>query len=156
MKTTKKDILAKLNSIAKPADSWLADAKQRIENQDWLQHSQMIALKILRTLRAQGKSQTDLARALGVSKQQVNKWVKGKENFTLDTITKIESALDIFLIGVPVESPNINEAVVRAQNRINIKRPNKKFHFTKKKSGKVIHVPFNKNYKSHSKVKQQA
>lgn len=156
MKTTKKDTLAKLNSIAKPSDKWLADAKQRIKNQDWLQHSQMIALKILRTLRAQGKSQKDLASAMGVSPQQVNKWVKGKENFTLDTITKIESALDVYLIGVPVETSNINDVVASKQSRVYIKRPNKKFHFTKKKSGKVISMALDHKYKSHSKVKQQA
>lgn len=111
MTMTREEIAAKLNSISKPASGWLEDAKFRVENQDWLERSQKIALKILRTLRAQGKNQTDLAEALNVSPQQVNKWVKGKENFTLETICKINAALGIDVLSDKVETPNVVSVV---------------------------------------------
>lgn len=100
---TRKEILAKLNSIAKPSTTWLEEARFRVENQEWLELSQRIALNILRTLRAQDKKQTDLAEALKVSPQQVNKWVKGKENFTLETIVKINAALGTDLLAFKTE-----------------------------------------------------
>lgn len=99
MSSKKAAILKKLDKIAKPSNEWLKEAQFRVDNQDWLKHSQMIALKILRELRAQGKSQLDLATALNVKPQQVNRWVKGSENFTLETIAKIEGALNINLIS---------------------------------------------------------
>ena len=102
---TRQEILEKLNSIAKPSTSWLEDARYRVENQDWLERSQIIALNILRSLRAQDKKQTDLAEALHVSPQQVNKWVKGKENFTLETIVKINAALGTDILAVKTELP---------------------------------------------------
>lgn len=103
MKKAKAKVLAELNEIAKPSDAWLAEAQFRVANQHGLKHSQATALKILRTLRKQGKTQKQLAAALQVSPQQVNKWVKGKENFTFETIAKIEAALDIRLIEIPWE-----------------------------------------------------
>lgn len=43
-----------------------------------------------------------------VSKEQVNKWLKGKENFTFETIARIEDALNIELMSVPtIESTNL-------------------------------------------------
>ncbi len=46
---------------AKEVSGWLDDAKYRIENERWLKHSQAIALRILRTLRAKNISQKELA-----------------------------------------------------------------------------------------------
>ena len=100
MSKTREEILAKLNTIAKPDDNWLSEAKFRVENQEWLKHSQKIAFKILRTLRAQGKTQEDLAESLNVSPQQVSKWVKGKENFTIETIAKIEADLSVQIFEI--------------------------------------------------------
>ena len=100
MSKTREEILAKLNTIAKPDDNWLSEAKFRVENQEWLKHSQKIAFKILRTLRAQGKTQEDLAESLNVSPQQVSKQVKGKENFTIETIAKIEADLSVQIFEI--------------------------------------------------------
>lgn len=81
---------------------WLE--KTEIElNQNWREISQLISLKILRTLRIKGLKQIDLATKLDVSQQVISKWVKGNENFTLDTIKKLEIALDTKLIDVPTE-----------------------------------------------------
>ena len=72
----------------------------RKSNEDWLDKSSAIAIKILHTLRTQQLSQKELAEKLGVSAQHINKIVKGKENLSLDTISKLEIALGIQLIEV--------------------------------------------------------
>ena len=98
---TRKDALNKLNGIVSDTPSqWHEDVKQRAEEKPWKKRSQAVALAVLRTLRAKKMNQKELAEQLGVSAQQVNKWVKGKENFTLETIAKLEAALDIQLMEV--------------------------------------------------------
>ncbi len=88
----------KLNNLATNKSNWLEEAKNRQKNKEWLKYSQKIALKVLRTLREKSIKQKELAAMIGVSPQQVNKIVKGKENLTLDTISKLEQALEINLI----------------------------------------------------------
>ncbi len=79
---------------------WIEKAEYRAANKKWLQRSQAVALVVLRTLREKGITQKDLASLIEVSPQQVNKWVKGKENFTFDTITRLEDALGIELMAI--------------------------------------------------------
>lgn len=88
----------KLNSIAIKDEKWLQEAKSRQLNKEWQSHSRKIASKILVTLREKGMKQNQLAKIIGVSAQQVNKIVKGRENLTLETISKLESALEIKLL----------------------------------------------------------
>ncbi|QED39050.1 helix-turn-helix transcriptional regulator [Antarcticibacterium arcticum] len=96
---TKKQALEKLKGHIKPdTGKWKEDVQWRRENRGWLRKSQKIAFDILQTLRAQKRSQKDLAAAMNVSPQQVNKWVKGRENFTLETIDKLERALGVDLL----------------------------------------------------------
>ena len=98
---SEKEILDKLNQIiVDEPNKWLEDADYRFENKAWLRKSQAIALKILTHIHAHGMSQKDLADRLNVAPQQVNRWVKGGENFTLETISKIEMVLGIQLIDV--------------------------------------------------------
>ena len=92
----KKEILKKLDNLAQEKSNWQGEAEYRYENRSWLENSQMIALKILRCLRKNKMSQKELAEKLGVSPQQVNKWVKGGENFRLDTISKIEETISVY------------------------------------------------------------
>jgi transcriptional regulator with XRE-family HTH domain len=97
------EITDKLNSLATKSD-WIEKANKRQENKEWLKYSQKIALKVLRTLREEKISQKSLAEIIGVSPQYVNKIVKGKENLTLETISKLEKALAIDLMGAPKTS----------------------------------------------------
>lgn len=91
--------------------SWIEKAQQRTDNYLWLSRSRIIALQILRKLRETGTSQKELADRMGVFPQQVNKWIKGKENFTLETIGRIEEALGIELIEVKIPGNPPNNAV---------------------------------------------
>lgn len=99
---TTADNLDKLSKIVGGFEKsdWLAEAKARQVNSDEILARQKIALRILRTLRQTNTSQKQLAEMLNVSPQQVNKWVKGSENFAIGTIMKIQQALNIVLIEI--------------------------------------------------------
>ncbi len=90
--------LDKLNKIASTSSTWKEEAIKRRENRAWQKHSQRIAIKVLKALREQNLKQKQLAEMIGVSPQQINKIVKGNENLTLQTIAKLEEALNIDLI----------------------------------------------------------
>ena len=112
------DAFGKLKSKGLISDSpskWYEKAKRRAEEKPWKRHSQAVALTVLRTLRARKMSQKDLAERLGVSPQLVNKWVKGNENFTFETVAKLEEALGIQLmqvIGLKKETTKSEEYIM--------------------------------------------
>lgn len=76
------------------------EAQYRYENRDWLKKSAQIAFAVRRELRKQGLSQQELAERMNVSPQYVGKLLKGKDNLTLETISKMEKALDCSLVRV--------------------------------------------------------
>ncbi len=94
--------LDKLNKISTPDTIWSKDSAFRQENREWLQKSAKIALIVLRALKDQSINQKDLAVLMGVKPQQVNKIVKGKENLTLETICKLEKALNVKIVEVNI------------------------------------------------------
>jgi transcriptional regulator with XRE-family HTH domain len=93
--------IEKLKNQSVKDDKWLNNAQWRQDNEAWLDLSFAIAVKILRTLREKSMTQKDLAELLGLSPQYINKIVKGSENLTIETITRIENALNIRLLQVP-------------------------------------------------------
>ncbi len=86
---------------------WLVKAKWRQDNEDWLDISFSIAVRVASTLKANKKAnkypknQAELAEAMGCSAQYVNKLLKGQENLQIETICKIGRILGITLIEVP-------------------------------------------------------
>lgn len=44
-----------------------------------------------------GMTQSDLAHCIGCTQQYISLLLKGRENLTLETISKLESALDVML-----------------------------------------------------------
>lgn len=94
-----KELDKKLNALAKPVSEKITDeAKWRRVNKEWLSKSFDIALGVLSAMKAKGWNQKKLAAEMNVSTQQVSKIVKGKENFTLQTIAKLERVLNVNLI----------------------------------------------------------
>lgn len=81
----------------------LAHNEWLIKNRSWLRKSQEIAMLILGSLEERGWSQKKLASEMNVSPQLVNKWVKGGENFTLDTISRLEDVLGIKILIISSE-----------------------------------------------------
>lgn len=96
--------IEKLKQVTKGNSGWLEDARFRQENKAWIKHSQKIAIKVLRAIREKGMKQKELALKMGVSPQQINKIIKGKENITFKTISKLENALETRLIFTEKES----------------------------------------------------
>lgn len=79
---------------------WQADAEARQKERSWKRYSQQIALEVLEHLHKNGISQKTFAAQMGVSAQAVSKWLQGGENFTLETISKLEDVLEFDLIEV--------------------------------------------------------
>ena len=77
---------------------WRKEAEWRRENWSWLRHSQKIAVKVLLQMKQTGLTQKSLAERMNCTQQYVSKILKGKVNMSLDTLTKLEDALDINLI----------------------------------------------------------
>jgi len=98
--------IERINQIASTEKSgWIEDAKNRQVSKNSSTRSFQIAVRILREIRRQkpinGMTQKKLAEDMGVSPQYINKVIQGKENLTLETISKIESVLGTTLIEVP-------------------------------------------------------
>jgi transcriptional regulator with XRE-family HTH domain len=89
--------------VSNTRSTWRQDADWREANEGWLSLSFDIAVRILDTLRANGLAQKDLAERMSVSPQFINKILKGEENMSLETISKLSIALDIKLIDVVSE-----------------------------------------------------
>ena len=75
--------------------------KERNGNRSLYHFSGKLALAILHRLDQLNWTQTRLAEEMGVTKQQVSKWLSGKENFKIETILKIGEVLKTTLIEVP-------------------------------------------------------
>ena len=96
MMTNREKFMALVTEIdvkAEEKNKWL------IANRQWLHVSQDIAFDILERLDEWGWSQKDLAEKMGVSPQYVNKIVKGSENFTLESLVKLQALLDIPILA---------------------------------------------------------
>ena len=77
---------------------WREKAIWRRNNRQWLRYSQFIAMMVLKRLGELGYTQKQLAEKLGCSAQYVSKIVKGSENLTLETISKLEQVLDLDIL----------------------------------------------------------
>jgi len=79
---------------------WLAKASERAANRGARRNARKVALRVLERMKELAINQTELAEKLGVTRQQVSKIVKGQENFTFETIEKLEKALGITLMVI--------------------------------------------------------
>lgn len=88
------------------ADKWREEAECRRSNARWLRYSAMIALQVRGRMAEIGMTQVVLAEILGCTQQHISMLLKGKNNLTLETIAKLEEALDFDIIGnalIPVD-----------------------------------------------------
>lgn len=63
-------------------------------------NSAKIAVVVLRAIKNSSMTQKELAERMGVKPQQISKIVKGKENLTLETIGKLEKALNLKIVDI--------------------------------------------------------
>lgn len=91
----------RLKAVARPiAEKDMAQIEYRDANRDWLVLSEKIALETRHILRTRNITQTQLASMMNVSPSQITKILSGKENLSLRTIAKMESALGQSLISI--------------------------------------------------------
>lgn len=79
--------------------TWREEAEWRRDNWSWLQYSQKIAVKILLRMKQTGLTQQALAERMNCTQQYVSKILKGNENLSLDTLSKLEEVLDMNLLS---------------------------------------------------------
>lgn len=60
----------------------------------------LIIDRIHNILEEKGLKQKDLANLLGKNESEISKWMRGTHNFTIETISSIESALDAPILQV--------------------------------------------------------
>ena len=87
----------KTHSSSTPSH-WKEVVEWRQANRGWLRYSQFIAIRILARMDDLHMTQAALAEKMNCSQQYVSKVLKGKENLSLESIWKIETALGIDLI----------------------------------------------------------
>ena len=100
-KTTMKKAIDKELSVLEKHEvktDWREKAEWRRENRRWLRYSGYIALTVLQRLEELKMSQKELAEKMNCSPQYVSRLLKGSENLTLDTISKLEVCLDLDLV----------------------------------------------------------
>ncbi|MCR5394940.1 MAG: helix-turn-helix transcriptional regulator [Bacteroidales bacterium] len=89
------------------SSNWREESEWRRDNWSWLRHSQRIAAMVLLRMKQLDLTQKVLAERMGCSQQYISKILKGKENMSLETLSKLESALEICLIAdSPVPAAN--------------------------------------------------
>ena len=81
-------------------DNALGEVKNIMENkrEDWVCHSQAIAATMSNRMEELGMTQRALAEKMNCTQQYVSKVLKGRENLSLETLCKIENALDIKIL----------------------------------------------------------
>ena len=77
---------------------WREDAQWRRDNEYWLRYSRLITLQVMRAMEEQSVTQVALAKRMGCTQQYVSNLLKGGSNMTLETIARLENALNIDLI----------------------------------------------------------
>ena len=91
------------------ASKWREEAEYCRRNARWLRCSAMIALQVRDRMSQIGMTQVVLAEKLRCTQQHISMLLKGKNNLTLETIAKLEEALDFDIIGealIPVDGYN--------------------------------------------------
>lgn len=97
---TANEIISKLkgNQSSTPS-KWRENAEWRLNNKTWLRYSQNIAMMMLDKMDELKITQKRLSELMGCSQQYVSKVLKGQENLSLETISKIEQCLQINILN---------------------------------------------------------
>lgn len=94
-----KEIQNRLSAYASATQSkWREKAESRLANKEWLRYSQNIAMMMLDKMEELGLTQKSVAERMGCSQQYVSRVLKGTENLSIETISKIESALGLQIL----------------------------------------------------------
>lgn len=88
------------STVKESSFDWINIVKDLEKKKLWLDKSEKIAADVVYLLKKKEITKQNLAEKIGVSRQYINKIVKGKQNLTLETISKLEDALEENLIEI--------------------------------------------------------
>lgn len=88
----------------KSKEDFLAQTQYLKDNWAWMKYSVAITIRVRRRMQELGWTQKQLAEALGCTQQHISVLLNGRVNMTLETVAKLESALDFNLIGTSLET----------------------------------------------------
>lgn len=74
------------------------DGIRYAKEKGWLKYSRKIAVKVAMAMKQQNLSRQDVADRMGCSPQYVSRLLKGEENLSLETICKLEDALNVAIL----------------------------------------------------------
>lgn len=98
---TQQEAIARLSRYQSPTPStWREDEEniRRAKSVGWLPYSRRIAVKTALAMKHQDLSRSDVATRMGCSPQYVSRLLKGQENLSLETICKLENALQVLIM----------------------------------------------------------
>lgn len=96
---TREETIKRLNDYkSKTPSKWRENAEWRNANKSWLRYSQRIAMMMLDKMEELGLTQKALAERMGCSQQYISRVLKGTENLSIETISKIENALHLEIL----------------------------------------------------------
>ena len=84
---------------------FLKEAQYVRDNWAWLKYSYAVAIRVKARMEELGWTQKQLSVALGCTQQHVSNLLKGRVNMTLETLSKLEGALNFDLIGRMLAPP---------------------------------------------------
>ncbi|MFT6334277.1 MAG: transcriptional regulator with XRE-family HTH domain [Halioglobus sp.] len=105
--------------------NWADDFEEADNNIEWRVRSAIISARVLLFLkRKESMDRAALAEKMDVSVQYLSKLLKGKENMTLKTITRLESYTGLDLINVIGENQNTNnvKSVHGGHHRVDVEK----------------------------------
>ena len=79
---------------------WRKSAEERRDSWSWQQYSVAIALKARKQMKQSGITQKMLAEKLHCTQQTISVLLSGTANLTLESIARLEEALDCNLLGL--------------------------------------------------------
>lgn len=95
---TQQEAIARLSRYQSPTPStWREDeeATRRAKAEGWLPYSRKIAIRAAMAMKRQNITRSEVATRMGCSPQYVSRLLKGEENLSLETICKLENALNV-------------------------------------------------------------
>lgn len=96
---SREEIINKLNEHkSSTLSKWREKAEWRQANRSWLRYSQRIAMMMLDKMEELELTQKLVAERMGCSQQYISRILKGTENLSIETISKIESALGLEIL----------------------------------------------------------
>ena len=98
---TQEEAIERLSRYQSQEDSaWRVEEErlQYAKSKGWLRYSRRIAIKVALAMKQQNLSRQDVADRMGCTPQYVSRLLKGEENLSLETICKLENALNVAIL----------------------------------------------------------